>query len=279
MGAVAAFCLMSSAIYLINDVVDCEADRAHPAKSRRPVASGRLSPLAAVLGAIALAALAALFVWRVEASENAPDQPFGGMGLAVWAAAFFALSLLYCFWLKNHVIIDVIVLSMGFVLRAMAGAAAIAVPISPWLVVCTFTLCLFIALAKRRSEVVELAPDQAAATRKVNRGYDGAILEHMLTVSTAMAILTYCLYCLAGRTVRSIGSAHMVWTIPLVVYGLFRYNMVTRQCGRNDPVTVVLHDKVLWLVLVIYVVMSGLIIKFGATSWMVNVLDVEWLSK
>ncbi len=184
------------------------------------------------------------------------------------------LNLLYSFWLKAHMIIDVIVVALGFVLRAMAGAAAISVPVSPWLVVCTFTLCLFIALTKRRGEIAALPPESAAAARATNRAYEPGDIEHMLTVSAALAILTYSLYCLAPRTVTNVGSGHMVWTIPLVIYGTFRYYRLSHRASRSDPLRVLVGDKIMWIVLGVYVVLSAIIIKFGSHEAVRTILDV-----
>ncbi len=257
-----AFCLLSSSIYLINDIADREADRAHPVKRNRPIASGRLGIGVAVSWSIVLMVLGLGLAVAVEILTYNPAHPLHGLQLVVWTLAYVVLNLLYSFWLKHHVIVDVIAVAMGFVLRAMAGAAAIAVPISPWLVVCTFTLCLFIALTKRRGEIITLN-EQAGAARAANRQYDLADLEHMVTVSTSMALLTYSLYCLSIMTINRIHSAHMIWTIPLVVYGMFRYSQLTRKAGKSDAVLVLIHDKVLWCVVAAYVVLVILVLKYG----------------
>ncbi len=273
LAAVAVFCLLSSSVYLINDVCDRQLDRAHPSKRNRPIASGRLSPAAALIAAGVLLAAGLAIAAGVCAEHHAGTRALHGWGLLVWAGAYFLLNLAYSTWLKRKIIIDVIIVALGFVLRAMAGAAAIAVPVSPWLVVCTLTLCLFIALTKRRYEVMELSPAEAAAARPANAGYDARDLEYMQTVSTAMAILTYCLYCLAPATVHRIGSANMVWTIPLVIYGMFRYNVLSRRIGKGDPVAVLMRDRVMWLVLAAYVVMAALVIQYGGRSAVRGLLD------
>ncbi len=261
--AVGVFCLLSSSIYIINDIFDYARDRAHPLKRNRPVASGRLSKTRAIIAAVVLLVAGAALAGYLSVSMSNALLPMYGMGVAIWAGSYFLLNLLYSLWLKNKVIVDVLVVAMGFVLRAMAGAAAIAVAVSPWLVICTFTLCLFIALAKRRSEVTDLSDEQVAKVRKTARQYGPETVEHMLTVSAAMAILTYSLYCLAPGTVRRFGSAHMIWTVPLFVYGMFRYYVLTRGGGRGDPVNVVLRDKVMWLVVLVYIGLTLIIVKFG----------------
>jgi 4-hydroxybenzoate polyprenyltransferase len=281
LAAFAALSLLSSAGYLINDIRDRHADRLHPAKRCRPVASGRLSVAtaalaAAVLMALGLAIAAALsggLAGGLLPPAHQGHQAMGGYGLLAWAGAYLAMSLCYSFWLKRLVIVDVLVVAMGFVLRAMAGAAAISVAVSPWLVVCTLSLCVYIALAKRRSELADLPADQAQAVRAANRSYDARDVEHMLTVSAAMAVLTYSLYCLAPSTIQHFGSAHMVWTIPLVVYGMFRYNRITRLAGAGEPVGVLLRDKPMWLVLAAYVALTALVQKVGSCPQLAGVLE------
>lgn len=281
--AIASFCLLSSATYLINDVCDRRQDRLHPVKRARPIASGRLSPTVAVIAGAVLVivglALAGAVVWlgtggAVPALAYKTPQPLGGMGLLVWTGCYLVLNVLYSFWLKHHAIVDVLVVAMGFVMRAMAGAAAIAVPISPWLVVCTLTLCLFIAVAKRRGEVLEMPEGQADTVRKAHRGYRAETIEHMLTVSASLAILTYSLYCLAPRTVNNIGSGHMVWTIPLVIYGAFRYYRRCHMPGGSDIVRAVVKDKIMWVVMLAYVVLTGVIITYGSHPSVRSILDV-----
>ena len=282
--AVAGFCLLSSSIYLINDVCDRREDLQHPAKRNRAIASGRISPSTAifvavilgVLGIVLSAVVVALGISGVvEALRYPMPQPLGGVGLLVWAGCYLVLNLLYSFWLKHRAIVDVIVVAVGFVMRAMAGAAAIAVPISPWLVVCTLTLCLFIAVAKRRSEIIEMPSGRADAVRKAHRGYQPQVIEHMLSVSAGLAILTYALYCLAPRTVSNIGSGHMVWTIPLVIYGTFRYYRRIHRPGASDIVAVLVRDKTMWLVILVYIVLSGIIITYGSHPWVKDLLDVD----
>ncbi len=277
LAATFAFGLLSSAVYLVNDICDRNRDRAHPVKRDRPIASGQLSVAVAAVVAVVLV-IAAMAVAVSVAMPVDQTQPLGGWALVVWAGAYFVLNLLYSLWLKSHTIIDVIVVALGFVLRAMAGAAAISTPVSPWLVVCTFTLCLFIALTKRRGEILSLPAEMAAQARPASRGYELKDIDYMVTVSSSMAILTYCLYCLAPGTVNRIGSAHMVWTIPIVIYGMFRFNRITGQGGSDDPAGVLLRDRIMWLVLTGYVVATGLILVYGSADAVRSILDMDLIT-
>jgi len=272
LGAAISFCLLSSGVYLINDVCDRRRDLAHPSKRFRAVASGRLpAGMAMVIGSALLVGGMAVAAGVVSATPEgfwrgpSAHAPLAGWGVVVWAAAYVVLNALYSFWLKQHPIVDVISVAMGFVLRAMAGAAAIAVPISPWLVICTFSLCLFIALTKRRAEIVDLPGKESASARRVNAVYSRVGLDVMLTVAAAMALLTYTLYSLAPGTVQRLGSAHMVWTVPVVVYGLFRFNHLSRS-NDGDPVKVLIKDRAMWAVLAIYVLLVVLVVRYGGSE-------------
>jgi len=278
LGALAAFCLLSSAVYLVNDIADRDSDRAHAAKRRRPIASGRLSPTAAGLAAGVLMLLAGGVVAVETALLRGPVLPYepvvamGGFALAAWSGGYVLLNLAYSLALKSKPILDVLMVAMGFVLRAMAGAAAIAVPISPWLVLCTLTLCLFIALAKRRGEIAALG-EGAARSRRVHRFYTLGNLEHMLAVSAGLAIATYSLYCLAERTVRHVGSAQLIWTVPLVAYGMFRFYCLTLNRPGEDPHRLLLRDRVMWLVVGLWVVLVVLILRFGRSPFLEGILS------
>jgi 4-hydroxybenzoate polyprenyltransferase len=273
--AVLSFCLLSSAVYLINDILDRDADRQHPRKRTRPIASGRLSePLAAFAAAalvvLALALTAVSSLWP----SRGPTVALGGGGLILWAACYFVLNLLYSTWLKHHVYIDVIAIALGFVLRAMAGAAAVAVGISPWLVVCTFTLCLFLGFTKRRGEMMQLSQPEARASRRTHGAYELPELGRLITISAGLAIMTYSLYCLAPRTIQNLGSGHMIWTIPLVIYGIFRYDGISRRTGGGDVVEVLGHDWPMWATVGLYLLLALLVMQFGRHPAISSILDV-----
>jgi decaprenyl-phosphate phosphoribosyltransferase len=274
--ATLSFCLLSSAIYLLNDLCDAEADRNHPVKRLRAVASGRLSRKLAAAGAGVLLLLGLGLAGAVMAILDAYAPQEGRVyawGFLAWAGAYVVLNLLYSLWLKSRPGVDVILISLGFVLRAMGGASAIAVPFSPWLIMCTFSLCLFIALTKRRSEVIELPPAQRSAARPSSTTVSLAEVEHKIAVTAAVALVMYILYCLADGTVRRFGSAHMIWTVPLVTYGLFRYDRLTRQAGQNDPVEVLVRDKVMWMLMGLYIVLVAALRTYGAAGWTKSLLD------
>jgi 4-hydroxybenzoate polyprenyltransferase len=247
------------------------------------VASGELSvPLAFGVALGLLLAGAAIFALIGYHLAQTGSQVFvldrdeipGRLGahlLVFWAASYFILSLAYSLRLKTYPIMDVLIIAMGFVLRAMAGAAAIAVVISPWLVVCTFTLCLFIALAKRRSEIAILG-EAARSTRRVNGFYTLVNIEHMLAVSAGLAIVTYSLYCLAQRTIAR-HSANLVWTIPLVVYGMFRYYCLALNSDGQDVAKLLARDRVMWMVVGLWMIFVVIIIRFGGSPIFKGILQ------
>ncbi len=224
LAAFVAYCLASSAGYILNDVRDAPHDRLHPLKRRRPIASGALRPDRALNVAGILAVLAFVIV-----------APLGWGSLA-YLAGFLALQGAYSFRLKNLVLIDVIAIASLFVIRAAAGAEAVRVPISPWLLVCTALLALFLALAKRRGELV--ATGEGAPGRPALAGYSFALLDQLISIVAACAIVAYSLYTFEARE----GSAMMA-TIPFVVFGLFRYLLLMhRKDLGEEPENVLLTD-------------------------------------
>jgi len=236
--AVAAFlifCALSGVVYLVNDVADREADRQHPVKSRRPIASGALPVGAAIGWAVAIggAALAAAFWLR----------PLFG----VVAAAYVALLSLYSGQLKHIVILDVLTIAIGFVLRAAGGAVALAVPISHWLYVLTILLALFLALSKRRHELVLLA-DGATSHRRILEEYSPYLLDQMIAVVTASTIVAYAFYTVSPETVQKFGTDRLILTLPFPLYGIFRYlYLVHLKEGGGSPSDMLLTDRPLLL--------------------------------
>lgn len=229
--AFAVFCALSGVVYLINDITDREADRRHPLKARRPIAAGTLpvpvaGAAAATLGAGAVAVAFVLQPW------------FGWV-----AVAYVALQLAYSGPLKQIVIIDVLTIAMGFVLRAVAGAVVIVVPISHWLLVCTILLALFLALSKRRHELVLLA-DGAAEHRPILGEYSPYLLDQMIGVVTASTLIAYTFYCISPETIEKFGTDLMGLTVPFPLYGIFRYlYLVHQREGGGSPSEMLLNDR------------------------------------
>jgi 4-hydroxybenzoate polyprenyltransferase len=210
------FCALSGAVYLFNDVADRDADRQHPLKRERPIASGALAPSVALtagagLGLVAIAAATAI-------------HPL----LAMAAGAYFALLLSYSFLLKHLVIIDALTIAGGFVLRAAAGAVAVGVPISHWLLVCTTLLALFLSFSKRRHELTLLA-EGATDHRRILHEYSPYLLDQMIAVVTASTLVAYAVYAISPETAQRLGTTRLGLTIPFVLYGIFRYLYLVHQ--------------------------------------------------
>ena len=242
------FCLLSSAVYLINDVVDAEEDRQHPDKCKRPIACGDLPMPAALAAAPVLAVIALAGSFYVNT------------GLGATAAAYLGLMLLYQSVLKQRVILDVFAIAGGFVLRAAAGAEAIDVVISPWLLICTLLLALFLALSKRRGEIV-LLREEAADHRGALARYSLNLLDQMIAVVTASTVMSYCLYTIDERTVNEVCSARLMYTVPFVIYGIFRYLYLMHQKDEGGhPDRTLLTDIPLLTNVVLYVLAAALII-------------------
>ncbi len=240
--AFVAFCALSGAVYAANDVLDVEEDRKHPRKCLRPVAAGLISARSAAVYAALLAAGGLALAFFV-----AP-----GVGLA--GLAYLALQAVYTPFLKHLPILDVMSISAGFVLRALAGVAAVAAPISPWLIVCTGLLTLFLGFSKRRHEIALLG-DGAVVHRKNLRDYSVEMLDQMMNIMVSATIIAYSLY-----TFFRADDRLMMATIPLVVYGVFRYVLLVHRDGGGNPDTLLLQDRplqitlLLWLAVVMTVI-------------------------
>ena len=237
-----AFCLASSIIYLLNDLLDLENDRQHPAKRYRPLASGRLPiPWAIVSMGIFLLVCAGLtsLIFTLPVQKDIFTR-FGGANL-LFAATIFAyllLMVLYSIRLKHIVLLDVFIIASGFVLRILAGAVVIPVSISPWLYLVTILLSLFLALNKRRHELV-LLQDQASNHRQILKEYSLPMLDQMITIVTAATFMSYSLYTFQGPT----GNHRLMLTIPFVLYGMFRYlYLVYMRMEGGSPEEVLLRD-------------------------------------
>lgn len=242
------FCAASSAVYLVNDVADRASDSHHPLKRSRPIACGRLGPATAIAAAAALAG-----------GSLAGAARLNGATLAI-TAAYLASTVAYSFGLKRVFLLDVMIIAAGFVLRAAAGAACIDAEISPWLLVCSFLLALFLALGKRRSELVLLG--QEATTHRVALGrYSLPLLDGWLTALAGASIVSYAIYTQSPRTVEHFGTADLLYTIPFVIYALFRYqHHVVREDAGGDPGSLLAQDRALWIALLGWVVTAAVVI-------------------
>jgi 4-hydroxybenzoate polyprenyltransferase len=249
--AFALFCGLSGAVYLLNDVADLERDKLHPVKRLRPVASGALP--ARLAGSVAaLLGIGCLLV-----------APALGREFVMCAVAYLGLNLAYSLRLKEVVILDVLAISLGFVLRAVAGAVAIAVRISDWLLVCTFLLALFLALSKRRHELTSLS-DAASRHRRILAEYSPYLLDQMISVVTASCLIAYIFYTMAPETVEKYRTDRLAWTIPFVLYGIFRYLYLVHQKEQGGSPTdllvtdrPLLVDVALWTLAIVLIVYTA----------------------
>jgi 4-hydroxybenzoate polyprenyltransferase len=242
------FCAAASGVYLINDIRDRAADALHPLKRTRPIASGALP--------LSWAQTAAVFLLTFAATASFAL----GRSFAITMIAFVLLQLLYTFGSKEVVILDVFSVAFGFVLRAVAGAFAIDVVISPWLLVCSMTLALFLALGKRRHEVL-LLEARAEEHRASLSNYSPYYLDQMISVVTATTVTAYALYTLSPETVAKFGTHNLVVTLPFVIYGVFRYlYLVHLKQGGDDPTRAFLTDPAILVNTALWLVTAALII-------------------
>jgi 4-hydroxybenzoate polyprenyltransferase len=250
--AFAIFCVLSGVVYLLNDIADRAADRTHPIKRFRPIASGALPVPVAIGWAVGLGvgALAAAFWLR---------PLFGVIG-----SSYLVLLALYSWQLKHIVILDVLTIAIGFVLRAAAGAVALDVPISHWLYVLTILLALFLALSKRRHELVLLA-DGATSHRRILEEYSPYLLDQMIAVVSASTIVAYAFYTVSPDTVQRLGTDRLILTLPFPLYGIFRYlYLVHLKEGGGSPSDMLLTDRPLLVCVGVWAAIVALII-YGPT--------------
>lgn len=234
--AFGAFCLLSGAVYIVNDVVDLEEDRQHARKRHRPLAAGRIRPGQAWL------------VFGVLLAVSGGLSFLLGNNFLLVAVLYFLLVTAYSLFLKHVVIFDVFAVAFGFLLRVVAGGVAIGVRISPWLLICTLLLSLFLALTKRRHEFISLGED-GSAHRPVLADYSVAYLDQLINIVTAATIMAYSLYSFTASPTQD-----LMLTIPFVVYGLFRYLFLVHKKDRGgSPEEVLLQDKPLGVSIFIWV--------------------------
>lgn len=252
------FCLLSSSVYILNDIFDRESDRRHPQKRDRPIASGRVPILVAVIGFVVLS------FGSLVLSYQLLGWKFGTISLV-----YFISNILYSMVLKRVVIVDVVVLSLFYVIRAIAGVYAIAATtqFSAWLVVCTFFIALFLSLSKRRAEVV-LANEGTTGTRSVLKHYSTKLLDQMIAVVTASTVMSYALYSISEQTIQKFGTINLVYTLPFVVFGVFRYlYLVHIKKVGGSPERLVVGDKQLLLNIVLWILTVMFILYDWSEVW------------
>jgi 4-hydroxybenzoate polyprenyltransferase len=234
LSAFAAFCLLSGAVYAMNDILDREEDRRHPAKARRPLASGAASVRGA---ALLMLACAAAGLWLALAHAGSSPWIF---------LAYLALNVGYSLGLKHVVILDVFIIAAGFMLRILAGTLGIGIAPSQWLLLCGLLLTLFLGFAKRHAELNALGGEGGSAAgrhRRVLEHYTHALLDQMITVAAAGTVVSYSLYTVSEETVALHGTTDLIYTVPFVLYGMFRYLfLLHRRGGGGDPALELMRD-------------------------------------
>lgn len=247
--AAVGFSFMASSVYILNDIVDREQDAKHPKKKNRPLAARRIGvPAAAVLGVILGAA---------------------GLGLGYWVSPLVFLMLLayslmnvaYSFYLKHKVLLDVFVIAAGFMLRILAGTAGVGIPPSQWLVLCGLMVTLFLGFTKRRAEIITMGEGKSSS-RRVLEHYSPVLLDKMIGITASGMIMSYSLYTMSPDTIRIHGTEHLIYTVPFVMYGIFRYiYLLHHQRGGTDTAHDIARDP--WL-------LAALAAWLGFTIWLIG---------
>jgi len=248
--AFVVFCLASSGVYAFNDIFDREKDRNHPIKKSRPVAAGEISVLkASIIGT-------ALFVISILGAGTI------GRTFLLWTVFYLLLQFGYNLAFRNIVILDILAIAMGFVIRAVAGSLAISVVISPWLILCSLLIALFLGFAKRRQEIVLLG-DAAAQHRAILKEYSVPLLDQLIGIVTAATIVSYAIYTLTPDVTQRLGSKYMILTLPFVLYGIFRYLYLVHVHEKGgSPTKDLLTDPPLLLSILLWTVTSVSLIYF-----------------
>ncbi len=242
------FSVLCSGIYVLNDILDFEEDKVHPIKAKRPVAAGEIGRNKAWFISFVLLITSLVFAWVL-------NERFLHICLI-----YTVLMILYSLKVKRIVILDVLFVALGYVLRAVAGAMVIDVEISSWLLLCTLLLALFLVLSKRRTEIVTLG-ENAIKHRKILVHYSVSLLNQMIAIVTSACIVSYCLYTLSPETVSKFNTRNLIFTVPFVIYGVFRYLYITYSKLKADvPEKIMLTDVPLQICLVLWVVSCILIL-------------------
>ncbi len=237
------FCFISSSVYIINDIFDCKNDRIHPVKKNRPIASCKIGIVPALIIAIVIGSLSLTFSYIIN------------LYFFIIVSIYILQSIIYSVWLKNIFIVELFVLSLGFVLRALAGIVIIDVVISPWILVCTYLLSLFIVLNKRRHELIILGDDAILHRPTLNK-YSQSLIDNMTSVVTSSTVVTYSLY-----TFTSEQSQYLMITIPFVIYGIFRYlYLIERKDVVGTPEEILFKDRPMLINIILWIIISGIIV-------------------
>ncbi len=247
--AFSVFCVLSGCVYILNDLIDLQQDKNHPLKCKRPLASGKLKPITAATALLVLLIISGVCAFVLLNTS-----------FLYIAAGYLLLQVCYSVYLKHVVIIDVFCISLGFLLRVGAGAEAIQVSFSTWLLFCTLLLSLFLALSKRRHELI-LLEDNAINHRKILFEYSPHLLDQMISIVTTATVIAYILYTVADDTIAHFGTDKLKYTVPFVLYGIFRYLYLIHQKNEGgSPEKVLLNDKPILFSVVLYAITAAVIL-------------------
>lgn len=248
--ATGLFCLLSSTVYIINDLADAEADRKHPTKSKRPIASGKVRPSTALIFAIILGSISLAGSFRL------------GFEFALAASAYLILNICYTLFLKHIVIIDVMSIATGFVLRALAGAVVINVDFSGWLLISSFLLALFLGFGKRRHELVSL-DNGGKEHRKILQQYSSYFLDQLIGVVTPAVLVCYLVYAISPEVQQKLGTDRLYLTAPFVIYGIFRYlYLIHLEEVGGSPTKILLTDRPIIVNVALWLATVGWLLYF-----------------
>jgi len=249
--AFGVFCLTASSVYIINDILDADADRTHPKKRFRPIAARVITVPQALVVLGILVCVTVLLAWPL------PDAFKAIVG------AYFVMNLAYSFKLKEVILLDVFIIAAGFMLRVLGGAYAIGVVVSSWLVLCTMFISLFLGFAKRRGELVAVQSAGAQSERKVLQQYRLEVIDQMLTITAAGTVISYALYTVAPRTLEIFGTDKLIYTTVFVIYGVFRYiHLVHATDSTENPTAVVASDIPIIVVAALWIAVCVVLIYF-----------------
>lgn len=242
-----AFSLLSSVVYIVNDINDIENDKRHPKKRLRPIASGKISIKNGIIYAVLLAVLSCVCAY-FACREN----PFS----VIFLVTYFVINLMYSFGLKNYPIIDVAILASGFLLRLLFGASIVNIEVSSWLYLTVLSLSFYLGLGKRRNELKR----QSDTSRKVLKYYSYEFLDKMMYMFMAIALVFYSLWCADPMTVSNLDPSRIVWTVPIIILILMRYSYIVEGDSDGDPAEVVLHDISIFALCAFYALLMTLLI-------------------